>query len=144
MSVTASTSTSREQRVASHSHIKGLGLDDEGFAQEDRNGFVGQRAAREVSEESRPNGRDHDDHHVTLHSMNPVHSSPLPNDHFHVMYRFESTVLTLSQHFILPPPVHPPTHPPNRSLGMWTRTATDPVTSVLRKGFIAGRRTRNR
>ena len=39
----------REARIASHSHIKGLGLDDEGFAKEDRNGFVGQRAAREVS-----------------------------------------------------------------------------------------------
>jgi RuvB-like protein 1 (pontin 52) len=38
----------RESRVASHSHIKGLGLDDDGFAQ-DRAGFVGQRAAREVS-----------------------------------------------------------------------------------------------
>lgn len=38
----------REARVASHSHIKGLGLDDDGFAQEDRNGFIGQRAAREV------------------------------------------------------------------------------------------------
>lgn len=40
----------REARVASHSHIKGLGLDDDGFAQEDRNGFIGQRAAREVSQ----------------------------------------------------------------------------------------------
>ncbi|KAK4055793.1 RuvB ATP-dependent DNA helicase pontin [Microbotryomycetes sp. JL201] len=40
--------SAREQRIASHSHIKGLGLDDEGFAQDDRNGFVGQRAAREA------------------------------------------------------------------------------------------------
>ncbi|KAL8293750.1 hypothetical protein RQP46_000451 [Phenoliferia psychrophenolica] len=38
----------REARIASHSHIKGLGLDDEGFAKEDRNGFVGQRQAREA------------------------------------------------------------------------------------------------
>lgn len=38
----------RESRVASHSHIKGLGLDDDGFAHADRAGFVGQRAAREV------------------------------------------------------------------------------------------------
>ena len=43
------TLTSRPRRIASHSHIKGLGLDDEGFAKEDRNGFVGQRSAREVS-----------------------------------------------------------------------------------------------
>lgn len=38
----------REARIASHSHIKGLGLDDDGFAHADRAGFVGQRAAREV------------------------------------------------------------------------------------------------
>lgn len=38
----------REARIASHSHIKGLGLDEDGFASTDRNGFVGQRAAREV------------------------------------------------------------------------------------------------
>ena len=44
----------REARVASHSHIKGLGLDDDGFAQEDRNGFIGQRAAREVSHTHHP------------------------------------------------------------------------------------------
>ncbi|BGO90539.1 hypothetical protein NBRC10512_005257 [Rhodotorula toruloides] len=39
---------SRESRIASHSHIKGLGLDDDGFAHADRAGFVGQRAAREA------------------------------------------------------------------------------------------------
>ena len=38
----------REARIASHSHIRGLGLDEDGFAAEDRNGFVGQRSAREV------------------------------------------------------------------------------------------------
>lgn len=42
-------SDARAVRIASHSHIRGLGLDDEGYAKEDRNGFVGQRAAREVS-----------------------------------------------------------------------------------------------
>lgn len=40
--------TKREARIAVHSHIKGLGLDDEGQAIEDRNGFVGQRQAREA------------------------------------------------------------------------------------------------
>jgi hypothetical protein len=45
----ASATGQREARIASHSHIKGLGLDDEGFASEDKNGFVGQKAAREVS-----------------------------------------------------------------------------------------------
>ena len=39
----------REARIHSHSHIKGLGLDDDGFAQNNRGGFVGQRAAREVN-----------------------------------------------------------------------------------------------
>ncbi|KAK4056490.1 RuvB ATP-dependent DNA helicase pontin [Microbotryomycetes sp. JL221] len=48
MSSTLAQTSAREQRIASHSHIKGLGLDDEGFAQDDRNGFVGQRAAREA------------------------------------------------------------------------------------------------
>ncbi|GAA5956738.1 hypothetical protein JCM5350_003526 [Sporobolomyces pararoseus] len=38
----------REARIHSHSHIKGLGLDDDGFAQNNRGGFVGQRAAREA------------------------------------------------------------------------------------------------
>jgi len=39
----------REARIHSHSHIKGLGLDDDGIAQSNRGGFVGQRAAREVN-----------------------------------------------------------------------------------------------
>ncbi|GAA6063535.1 hypothetical protein JCM10212_004241 [Sporobolomyces blumeae] len=38
----------REARIHSHSHIKGLGLDDDGFAPSNRGGFVGQRAAREA------------------------------------------------------------------------------------------------
>lgn len=45
---TMNPSNARENRIASHSHIRGLGLDEEGLAKEDRNGFVGQRAAREV------------------------------------------------------------------------------------------------
>ncbi len=37
-----------EKRVASHSHITGLGLDDKGYAQHTASGFVGQAKAREV------------------------------------------------------------------------------------------------
>jgi RuvB-like protein 1 (pontin 52) len=40
--------TSRESRIASHSHIKGLGLDEEGNAKHNLQGFVGQNSAREV------------------------------------------------------------------------------------------------
>lgn len=36
-------------RIAPHSHIKGLGLDNEGFALPSASGFVGQNIAREVS-----------------------------------------------------------------------------------------------
>ena len=39
---------SREARIAAHSHIKGLGLSDDGNALPNAQGFVGQRAAREV------------------------------------------------------------------------------------------------
>ena len=42
------TSASRSSRIAPHSHIKGLGLNTEGFAVTDSGGFVGQVAAREV------------------------------------------------------------------------------------------------
>jgi len=38
-----------EKRIASHSHISGLGLNEEGYAHPTSNGFVGQAAAREVS-----------------------------------------------------------------------------------------------
>lgn len=38
-----------EKRIASHSHINGLGLNDEGYALPTAGGFVGQVAAREVS-----------------------------------------------------------------------------------------------
>lgn len=42
-------SAPREQRVAAHSHIKGLGLRDDGSAEPIHSGFVGQENAREVS-----------------------------------------------------------------------------------------------
>lgn len=42
-------STVRTQRIAAHSHIKGLGLDDAGIPLDMGAGLVGQQAAREVS-----------------------------------------------------------------------------------------------
>lgn len=39
---------SRAQRICSHSHIKGLGLDEQGQAIRCASGLVGQEAAREV------------------------------------------------------------------------------------------------
>lgn len=39
---------SRENRTAAHSHIKGLGLRPDGYADASSAGFVGQVAAREV------------------------------------------------------------------------------------------------
>jgi len=42
-------STTRGQRIASHSHIKGLGLNQEGFAESGASGMVGQNAAREAA-----------------------------------------------------------------------------------------------
>ncbi|KAF7720768.1 RuvB-like protein 1 [Apophysomyces ossiformis] len=41
--------TTREQRVATHSHIKGLGLREDGTAEPIMAGFVGQENAREAS-----------------------------------------------------------------------------------------------
>lgn len=41
-------STSREQRIAPHTHIKGLGLRVDGVANRQADGFVGQESAREV------------------------------------------------------------------------------------------------
>lgn len=41
-------STVRTQRVAAHSHIKGLGLDENGIPLQIGGGLVGQQAAREV------------------------------------------------------------------------------------------------
>ena len=40
---------SRENRTAAHTHIKGLGLKSNGYAETTGAGFVGQAAAREVS-----------------------------------------------------------------------------------------------
>ncbi|KAI9092665.1 TIP49 C-terminus-domain-containing protein [Phlyctochytrium arcticum] len=42
-------STTKEQRVATHSHIKGLGLKDDGSAEPVAAGFVGQENAREAA-----------------------------------------------------------------------------------------------
>jgi riboflavin synthase len=41
--------TTREQRIAAHTHIKGLGLREDGSAEPIAAGFVGQENAREVS-----------------------------------------------------------------------------------------------
>ncbi|KAI9681348.1 MAG: RuvB-like protein 1 [Caeruleum heppii] len=40
--------TSRENRTAAHTHIKGLGLRSDGYAEKAQAGFVGQTAAREA------------------------------------------------------------------------------------------------
>ena len=42
-------STTKTQRIAAHSHVKGLGLDDDGVAHQTASGLVGQETAREVS-----------------------------------------------------------------------------------------------
>lgn len=41
-------STTKTQRIASHSHVKGLGLDEAGYAKQTACGLVGQEVAREV------------------------------------------------------------------------------------------------
>ncbi len=41
---------SRENRTSAHTHIKGLGLKSDGYAETNGAGFVGQIAAREVGE----------------------------------------------------------------------------------------------
>jgi RuvB-like protein 1 (pontin 52) len=38
----------RDNRTAAHSHIKGLGLKSDGYADKQASGFVGQTLAREV------------------------------------------------------------------------------------------------
>lgn len=53
----STSSASREARIATHSHIKGLGLSDDGNALPSAQGFVGQKAAREVSWQT---GKDRD------------------------------------------------------------------------------------
>lgn len=42
-------STVRTQRIAAHSHVKGLGLNEDGLPIEIAAGLVGQKAAREVT-----------------------------------------------------------------------------------------------
>ncbi|KAJ3017358.1 UNVERIFIED_CONTAM: RuvB-like protein 1 [Siphonaria sp. JEL0065] len=49
MKIQEVTSTTKEQRVAVHSHIKGLGLNDDGSAEPIAAGFVGQETAREAA-----------------------------------------------------------------------------------------------
>lgn len=41
-------STTKTQRIAAHSHVKGLGLDEAGNAIQSSSGLVGQETAREV------------------------------------------------------------------------------------------------
>jgi len=45
----STSSAGRSSRIAPHSHIKGLGLTQEGLASADSAGFIGQTNAREVS-----------------------------------------------------------------------------------------------
>ncbi|KAI8621985.1 TIP49 C-terminus-domain-containing protein [Chytriomyces sp. MP71] len=49
MKIQEVTSTTKEQRVAVHSHIKGLGLNVDGTAAQNSAGFVGQETAREAA-----------------------------------------------------------------------------------------------
>eukprot|EP00331_Platyophrya_macrostoma_P029339 CAMPEP_0176440842 /NCGR_PEP_ID=MMETSP0127-20121128/20821_1 /TAXON_ID=938130 /ORGANISM="Platyophrya macrostoma, Strain WH" /LENGTH=62 /DNA_ID=CAMNT_0017825463 /DNA_START=42 /DNA_END=227 /DNA_ORIENTATION=+ len=42
-------STTKKERIAAHSHVKGLGLDADGRAKENNAGFVGQNDAREAA-----------------------------------------------------------------------------------------------
>ena len=42
-------STNKEQRIAFHSHIKGLGLNSEGYVEGSGSGLVGQERAREAA-----------------------------------------------------------------------------------------------
>ncbi len=42
-------STTKTQRIAAHSHVKGLGLDEAGNAKQSACGLVGQEGAREVT-----------------------------------------------------------------------------------------------
>lgn len=42
-------STTKTQRIAAHTHVKGLGLSETGLANKIGAGLVGQEAAREVT-----------------------------------------------------------------------------------------------
>ena len=46
--ISSSASTARDARISTHSHIKGLGLDEYGIAVPEARGFVGQKTAREA------------------------------------------------------------------------------------------------
>ena len=48
MKIEEAKSTTKTQRIASHSHVKGLGLDEAGNAKPTACGLVGQETAREV------------------------------------------------------------------------------------------------
>lgn len=45
-------STTKTQRIAAHSHVKGLGLIEDGTAHQTASGLVGQETAREASFQS--------------------------------------------------------------------------------------------
>ncbi len=45
-------STTKTQRIAAHTHVKGLGLDETGAALPIAAGLVGQEAAREVEKKN--------------------------------------------------------------------------------------------
>lgn len=64
----------RENRTAAHTHIKGLGLRQDGTAEKGANGFVGQTDAREVRQilsSSHPRR-----HAVTMsNSISPRHAA---------------------------------------------------------------------
>jgi len=47
-------STVKTQRIATHTHVKGLGINDDGTAIEVASGMVGQEIAREVFSLKRP------------------------------------------------------------------------------------------
>lgn len=50
MKIETVTSTAKTQRIAAHTHVKGLGLEPDGTAKPIGGGFVGQAEAREVSD----------------------------------------------------------------------------------------------
>ena len=47
--IRSSNSTSKDKKISTHSHIKGLGLNEEGSAIKEGSGFIGQMEAREAS-----------------------------------------------------------------------------------------------
>jgi DNA helicase TIP49 (TBP-interacting protein) len=57
-------STAKAQRISAHSHVKGLGLDENGVAIQQAAGLVGQEEAREVKNniENRLNCRSYHRH----------------------------------------------------------------------------------